>query len=136
MKVGAALLVMGLAACGGEAEEQATTTSPTPGATSVETTTADAPTTTEAAPPPPEDAVDVSILGFAFNPNPVTIEAGQTVLWVNNDGVSHTATSEDGLWNSGSIRGGAQYFFTFDQPGEFAYFCSIHREMTATVIVE
>ena len=135
MGLGVAMLVVVLVGCGGQTEEQETTTSAAPGATSGETTISEAPTTTEAA-TPPEDAIGVSISGFAFNPNPVTIESGQTVLWVNNEAVSHTTTSDDDLWNSGSLRTDAQFFFTFEQPGEFAYFCSIHREMTGTVIVE
>lgn len=58
-----------------------------------------------------------------------------TVAVVNNDGVPHTWTSVDDVFNL-SLDGGAQGTFTFDGPREYAFFCSIHPSMTGTITVE
>jgi plastocyanin len=75
-----------------------------------------------------------SIVSFAFNPNPITINVGDTVRWTNNDPVDHTTTSPDN-WNSGSLTSGTSFSEVFESPGTFNYFCSIHPSMTATVVV-
>jgi plastocyanin len=49
--------------------------------------------------------------------------------------VAHTWTAEDFSFNSGNISPGAQYTHTFDAPGDYAYFCEIHPEMTGTMSV-
>ena len=61
---------------------------------------------------------------------------GATVTAVNQDGVSHTWTSDDDVWDSGGLASGESFEFTFDEPGEFSYFCSIHPQMTGTITVE
>ncbi|MCZ7583600.1 MAG: cupredoxin domain-containing protein [Deltaproteobacteria bacterium] len=89
------------------------------------------------------DVVDVSIEDMTMNPDPVTIAAGQTVRWTNNDSVPHTTTSgepdaEDGLWDSGTLDTGDSFSHTFDEAGTFIYFCAVHPDtMTGyEVIVE
>lgn len=79
----------------------------------------------------------VSIAGFAFSPASVTVSAGDTVTWTNNDaGVPHTVSSgTGGELASGQLAGGASYQKTFTTPGTFAYHCDIHPSMTGVVIV-
>jgi len=79
--------------------------------------------------------VDVAIRGFAFQPQTITVPVGTTVRWTNQDSVAHTSTSKNGVWDSGSLRQGQSFSFTFTKPGTFPYFCTIHPSMTATVIV-
>ncbi len=103
-------------------------------------TTTVKPTTTTTAKPTTTTAVQTSktvagsIVSFAFNPNQIVINVGDTVTWTNNDPVDHTTTSA-GNWNSGSLTFGASFSEVFDSPGTFNYFCSIHPSMTATVVV-
>jgi plastocyanin len=112
-------------ACGGTETASDTTTAPTTAAT-------DAPSTTEGTP-----EVAISIAAFAFGPDTVTIPVGTTVTWTNDeDSADHTTTSDDGVWNSATLKPGEQFSFTFDQPGTFNYFCNIHPSMTATIVVE
>jgi plastocyanin len=75
----------------------------------------------------------VSIQDFYFYPPTVAVRVGATVEWTNYDPVSHTATSDLGLWNSGSLGpaasvgvAGGSFRFTFTQPGTYGYHCSIH----------
>src|SRR5215208_3009972 len=77
----------------------------------------------------------VSIKNFAFDPPNATVAPGTTVTWVNNDQVPHTATANDGAFDSGTLQPGQSYSFAFDKPGTYAYHCNIHPYMTATVTV-
>jgi plastocyanin len=77
----------------------------------------------------------VSIKDFAFNPPNATVAPGTTVTWVNNDQAPHTATADDGAFDSGTLQPGQSFSFTFDEAGTYAYHCNIHPDMTATVTV-
>jgi plastocyanin len=75
----------------------------------------------------------VSIQNFYFYPFTVAVRVGATVQWTDYDPVSHTTTSDVGLWDSGPLSpvapGGAagdSFRFTFMQPGTYGYHCSIH----------
>jgi len=50
--------------------------------------------------------------------------------------IGHTWTAVDGEFNSGSLAEGESFDFTFDEAGEFDYFCSIHSEMQGSITVE
>lgn len=78
----------------------------------------------------------VSIDSFAFAPGDVSLPVGATLVWSNiQTGVPHTATSVDGIWDSGVLSSGATFSFTFNQLGDFAYQCEIHPTMHGIVHV-
>jgi plastocyanin len=79
---------------------------------------------------------EVSIAGFAFAPADLTVKAGDTVKWTNNDSVAHTVTSDTGAFESGSLAPGASYSFTFKNAGAFPYHCAVHPSMTAKITVQ
>jgi plastocyanin len=87
-------------------------------------------------PMPTPAHANVDISGFAFVPSTLTVSVGTTVTWTNKDSVSHTVTSNDNLFDSGTLAKGATFEHTFNQKGTFGYHCSIHPSMTAKVIVE
>ena len=62
---------------------------------------------------------------------------GDEITWTNVDGTSHTVTSNDdsGVLDSGNVSGGGTFSATFDEAGEFTYFCEIHPQMEGTVTV-
>jgi YVTN family beta-propeller protein len=77
----------------------------------------------------------VNIASFAFAPRSLTVKAGQSVSFTNNDSVAHTATSD--AWDSGEIQPGGSYTLTAPStPGTYAYHCSIHPFMTGTLVVQ
>lgn len=82
-------------------------------------------------------SVVVSIAGFAFHPDSITVVIGvnNTVTWTNNDTTSHTVTSDNSLFGSGTLAPGDTYTHTFDQAGTYGYHCAIHTYMTGTVHV-
>jgi plastocyanin len=81
------------------------------------------------------DTVDVTIQGFAFSPDSLLVSPGTTVRWTNLDGVPHTSTSDESVWNSGNLSTNDQYLLTFDSLGTFPYHCNIHPSMTAKISV-
>lgn len=77
----------------------------------------------------------VEIEDFAYNPDPVTIEEGGKVTWINRDSVPHTATAEDGSFDTGTLEEGKLGSESFKEPGTYAYTCTIHPQMEGTVEV-
>ena len=77
----------------------------------------------------------VTIAHFAFTPQTLTVPAGTSVTWTNQDAVAHTATADDGSWDSGSLAQGSSYTRRFDTPGTYTYHCAIHPYMTGTIVV-
>jgi len=82
----------------------------------------------------PTDEVEIS--GFSFKPENISISAGTTVTWTNEDAVIHTVTSDDELFDSGNLSKGDTFEYTFNQTGTFGYHCIPHPYMTGEVIVE
>jgi plastocyanin len=78
---------------------------------------------------------DVTIGSIGFSPSTVTIKAGDSVRWTNNDTTPHTATGDDHSWGSPTLSGGQSFFHVFASKGTVGYHCHIHHEMTATVVV-
>jgi plastocyanin len=57
------------------------------------------------------------------------------VIWQNEDFAPHTATADDGSFDTGVIEEGKLGSATFKEPGTFTYFCEIHPTMHGTVEV-
>ena len=75
------------------------------------------------------------IAGLAFEPTiPVTL--GQTVTWTNADAVLHTVTAVDRRWDSGPLEPGASFSVTPEQPGAYAYRCSLYPYMRGELVVD
>ncbi|MGK2950480.1 MAG: cupredoxin domain-containing protein [Acidimicrobiales bacterium] len=81
-------------------------------------------------------AIDIVDIGQAFEPSSASITVGGEVTWVNAHDLPHTATAEDGTWDSGNLGPGEEFTFTADEPGTYTYVCSIHPSMQGELIVE
>ena len=135
----AILAAMGFAACG---DDDSDTTSASGGGSS---TPAESREDTEAAgaedrnaPAPSGDAVrsaEVEMDDFEFVPATVTIEEGGKVIWKNRDSAEHTATLDDGSFDTGPLAEDKLESQSFKQPGTYPYHCQVHPEMTGTVEV-
>lgn len=77
----------------------------------------------------------ITIENMQFSPRTLTIKRGDRVVWVNKDLVAHTATAGK-LFDSRSLAPGASWSFVPPRAGRFAYACSLHPTMTATLVVE
>ena len=79
----------------------------------------------------------ITIDNFSFMPAPMTVPVGTTVTWINHDDVPHTIVSEDQQsFKSKALDTDEKFSHTFDKPGTYSYFCSIHPKMVAKIIVE
>lgn len=112
-----------------------TPTVPAPTPTPAPTVPAPAPAV-PAAPGSGATSESVNIAGNAFSPSTITVNAGSTVTWTNNDTVTHTATADDQSFVSGLLKKATSWAHTFATPGTFNYFCEIHPEMIGTVIAK
>jgi len=72
----------------------------------------------------------------AYAPNPLTVAVGTTVTWTNTDTIAHTATSNSGVFDSGSISPGGGFSFRFQNAGSFNYRCTFHPGMVGVVQVQ
>ena len=80
--------------------------------------------------------VPATIKGYAFAPAALTVPAGTTVTWTNQDAAPHTVTSEgSGPLDSPNLQKGDSWSFTFTTPGTYAYYCAVHPDMKGTVTV-
>jgi len=78
----------------------------------------------------------VAISNFAFSPATLTITAGDTVTWTNDDAELHTATGTGGAFDSGNLAQGDSFSFTFTTPGTYDYICTLHPTMTGQIVVQ
>jgi plastocyanin len=78
----------------------------------------------------------VEIDDLAYSPPTVTVEVGETVIWVNGDDIAHTATDTDGSFDTEEIAPGTSVSVLFDTVGTSDYACTIHPQMTGTVVVQ
>jgi plastocyanin len=76
-----------------------------------------------------------TITDFKFSPGTTTIHLGDAITWTNNGPSPHTATANDGSFDTGTLAKGKSASHTFTQSGTFAYICSIHPFMHGTVVV-
>jgi plastocyanin len=77
----------------------------------------------------------VTIRDFEFAPGGVTVDVGDTVTWSNEGPTPHSATADDGSFDTGIFDAGQSRSHTFDQAGTFAYFCTPHPNMRGTITV-
>jgi plastocyanin len=140
------------------AQDVGTTTTTTPSTTTTSTTTTtpdpvapttDATTTTSsAAPPAPSvpspsttrkahsaSSTSVTMGDFFFSAASVTVHVGDTVTWHNSGQAPHTATANDGSFDTGTINAGGSGSHTFNSAGTFSYICTIHPQMKGTIRV-
>ena len=77
----------------------------------------------------------VEIKGHKFTPNSLTIKAGETVEFINRDGAPHTATADDGSFDTGRLSRDEHGEHKFETAGTFTYFCAVHPSMKGEIIV-
>ena len=79
----------------------------------------------------------VTINDYTYTPATLTVHAGDTVIWINQDSIPHTVTALDGKsFDSGAIDPGASWKFVFTKAGHFNYRCAIHPDMRGAIDVQ
>src|SRR3954454_7868157 len=138
-------LSLGLGACGGSGSDSSSTEDDTAPAgqepssaevTEGETVSEEGESGSEPAPSgEAQKSEKVQIVEFSYEPEPVVVQVGGKVTWQNEDTAPHTATADDGSFDTGTIEKGKLGSATFKEPGTFTYHCEIHPTMHGTVEV-
>ena len=102
----------------------AQTTAPAESTTPAQTTT-----------PAPNSTTTVDISNHAFNPAQLNVAPGTTVRFVNNDTEPHTATADNGLFDTGVLQPGSSFDVFLDGSGTVTYHCELHPDMEGTAVV-
>jgi plastocyanin len=123
-------LSLALAACGGDSNSDSSTSSGATTATTTETSESTTAPSGEA-----QRSEKVEIVEFTYGPDPVTVQVGGKVTWLNQDTAPHTATADDGSFDTGTLERGKLKSETFKKAGTYPYYCEIHPTMHGTVEV-
>ena len=78
----------------------------------------------------------VTIQGHKFKPAKITVAAGDTITFVNKDSAPHTATANDGAFDTGRLSQGESATVKVGVAGAHAYICKIHPSMKGTVTAQ
>lgn len=83
----------------------------------------------------------VDMKDFKFNPATITVNVGDTITWKNGDSAEHTATADDGTFDTGDVEAGKEASVTLTKAGTFPYYCKYHggpggKGMSGTVVVQ
>lgn len=78
----------------------------------------------------------VQIRDFTFTPGNLQIPVGATVTWTNYDSAPHSATADDGAWDTGTLNKDEHASVTFNTPGDYSYYCTVHPNMKARLEVQ
>ncbi|HZX67949.1 MAG TPA: cupredoxin domain-containing protein, partial [Candidatus Elarobacter sp.] len=88
-----------------------------------------------AAAPPSRPAAVVHIRDDAFVPASITVRAGESVTFINDDDDAHTATADNASWDSEGLNQGQKWVHAFAKTGKIAYHCTVHPMMHGTIVV-
>jgi plastocyanin len=82
----------------------------------------------------------VTMMDNMFSPKAITVQTGAMVMWANMGTMMHTATADNGMFDSGAVNPGGNYTFTFNTPGTYSYYCRFHGGpggvgMSGTIVV-
>jgi plastocyanin len=89
----------------------------------------------ESTAPAPNSTTTVDIRDHAFNPAQLNVAPGTTVRFVNSDTEPHTATADNGLFDTGVLQPGSSFDVFLDGSGTVTYHCELHPDMKGTVVV-
>src|SRR5262245_17888075 len=81
-------------------------------------------------------SVAVAIANFTFTPAEVSVAAGTTVVFRNDDDIPHLLAASDGSFRSKALDTGESYSFEFTKAGVYGYFCALHPHMVGKIVVK
>jgi plastocyanin len=133
--IGALAAAAGLTACGGASHAGTQAAAATQASPAVHAHAEPAPADAPAAQPAVATSA-VTVDNFSFMPAAITVKAGTTVTWTNNDEEPHSVVSSEEPMRSPTLAGKANTFsHTFAKPGTYHYNCGIHPFMHGSVQV-
>jgi len=76
----------------------------------------------------------IEITSFAFQPEALEMQAGDKVMFVNLDGAPHTATADDGSFDTGTLNQGDESTIVIETSGTYSFFCKFHPGMRGQIV--
>jgi plastocyanin len=86
--------------------------------------------------PPAAALMEVTIENYHFVPATLKIAAGTSIIWTNKDDDAHTVMDTSGAFRSGALDEGQSYAYRFAKPGTYRIGCSMHPQMTQSIVVQ
>ena len=83
-----------------------------------------------------QEANEIKIDNFVFNPPELSIAVGTTVKFVNHDDIPHSVVDKNKAFRSKALDTDDSFTFTFASAGTYVYFCGLHPHMTGKIIVK
>jgi plastocyanin len=83
-----------------------------------------------------KDGTTVTMRDIEFKPKDLKVKVGDTVKWVNEDGVDHDAVAKNDEFKSDLFGQGGSYTYKTEKAGKIEYVCSVHPGMEGTLTVE
>ena len=77
----------------------------------------------------------MNMQNFMYQMSNIQVRTGTTVTWTNQDSAPHSVTFKNGMKDSGLLYQGQSFSYTFNTPGTYHYYCTVHPNMVATVTV-
>lgn len=77
----------------------------------------------------------IDIVDFRFEPEELTVAAGDRITWRNRDVVPHTATARDKSWDSGNLNRDAEWSMVAPAAGVLDYICAYHPSMKGRITI-
>lgn len=77
----------------------------------------------------------IDIVDFRFEPEELTVAAGDRITWRNRDVVPHTATARDKSWDSGNLNRNEEWSMIAPAAGVFDYICAYHPSMKGRISI-
>jgi len=77
----------------------------------------------------------IIIDNFSFKADKLTVPAGTTVVWENDDDIAHNIVALDGTFRSQALDTEDKFKFIFTEAGTYEYFCSLHPRMRGEIVV-
>jgi plastocyanin len=126
-----ACLALGLVACGGDDDDGGGDDGGGGAATTEEPAGGDG------------GGTEVSMESIQFNPSELTVSAGETITFTNNESVPHDVHKTSGPGEDfasgppGGMQEGDTFELTLEEPGTYEYVCDVHAPgMAGTITVE
>jgi plastocyanin len=79
---------------------------------------------------------NVEISNFRYSPGNLQVPVGATVTWTNRDSAQHDAVARDRSWGTRLLARNQAESVTFSEPGAYEYYCTLHPQMRARLVVE
>ncbi|MBI4187808.1 MAG: cupredoxin domain-containing protein [Chloroflexi bacterium] len=79
--------------------------------------------------------IDIKVGDNVYTPAQLPLVTGGTVTWTNTGNFPHTVTSDTGLFDSGMLKPGQSFSFSFQSPGSYAYHCVYHSGQAGAILV-